>query len=52
MKFDTPDAAPTDRLNRILWGMTRGWRTPYPGVKQAVFAPLSLDLDDDEREER
>jgi hypothetical protein len=20
MRFDVPDAAPTDRLNRILWG--------------------------------
>ncbi len=49
MRFDVPDAAPTDRLNRILWHMARGWTTPYPGVRQAAFAPLSLDLDDDER---
>ncbi|MBL8216460.1 MAG: bifunctional YncE family protein/alkaline phosphatase family protein [Bryobacterales bacterium] len=52
MNFDSPDAAPTDRVNRILWGQIRGWKTAYPGVKQAVFAPLSLDLDDDEREEK
>jgi YVTN family beta-propeller protein len=49
MRFDVPDAAPTERLNRILWHTARGWATPYPGVRRAVFAPLSLDLDDDER---
>jgi hypothetical protein len=49
MKWETPDAAPTETLNRILWGAVRGWKTPYPVVKRAVFAPLSLDLDDDER---
>lgn len=50
MRFDIPDAAPTERLNRILWGAIRGWKTPYPGSRNAVFAPLALDLDDDERE--
>ena len=49
MRFDVPDAAPSDRLNRILWHQVRGWKTPYPGVKRAAFAPLSLELDDDER---
>lgn len=49
MRWDVPDAAPTSRLNRILWHSIRGWKTPYPGARQAVFAPLSLDLDDDER---
>jgi hypothetical protein len=49
MRFDVPDAAPTERLNRILWHAARGWATPYPGVRRAAFAPLSLDLDDDER---
>lgn len=49
MKWEVPDAVPTERLNRILWGAVRGWSTPYPGSRQAVFAPLSLDLDDDER---
>jgi len=52
MRWDVPDAVPSDRLNRILWGVTRGWNTKYPGTRQAVFAPLSLDLDDDERETR
>ena len=51
MRFDAPDAAPTERLNRILWGLVRGWQTPYPGPRQAVFAPLSLDIDDDDREQ-
>jgi len=49
MRWDVPDAVPSDRLNRILWHATRGWNTPFPGTRQAVFAPLSLDLDDDER---
>jgi len=50
MRFDVPDAAPTALLNRITWGMVRGWDVPYPGVRQAVFTPLAVDLDDDERE--
>ena len=49
MRWDVPDAVPSERVNRILWGMTRGWNTPYPGAKRSVFSPLSLDLDDDER---
>jgi len=52
MNFTEPDAAPSDRLNRILWSDARGWGTPYPGVKHAVFFPLSVDLGDDEREEK
>ncbi len=51
MRFDVPDAAPTDRLNRVVWHAIRGWGVPYPGVKRAVFAPLSIDVDDEEREE-
>jgi YVTN family beta-propeller protein len=50
MNFDVPDAAPTEKLNRILWHDARGWLTPYPGARQGVFAPLSLDIDDDDRE--
>ncbi|MBC8165926.1 MAG: bifunctional YncE family protein/alkaline phosphatase family protein [Bryobacteraceae bacterium] len=49
MRFDIPDAAPTDRLNRIVWGLVRGWNTPYPGRRDAVFSPLSVDVDDDKR---
>jgi YVTN family beta-propeller protein len=51
MRFDVPDAAPTGRLNRILWGQIKGWHVPYPGVRTAIFAPLAVDLDDDERDE-
>jgi YVTN family beta-propeller protein len=51
MNFNLPDAAPTEKLNRILWRQARGWRTPYPRTGQAVFAPYSVDLDDQEKEE-
>jgi hypothetical protein len=49
MRWDVPDAAPTDRLNRILWHTVKGWNTKFPGVRQSVFAPYSLDIDDDDR---
>jgi YVTN family beta-propeller protein len=52
MNFHDPDAAPTERLNRILWHDARGWGTPYPGVKRSLFFPMAVDLEDDEREER
>jgi hypothetical protein len=51
MRFDVPDAAPSDRLNRINWGLVHGWQRPYPAVRKAVFTPFAVDLDDDEREE-
>ncbi len=51
MRFDVPDAAPADRLNRILWGMARGWAPAYPTVRKAVFTPFAVDLNDDERDE-
>jgi hypothetical protein len=50
MRFDVPDAAPSDRLNRILWHQVRGWNTPYPGTRRAVFAPLTIEIDDDDRD--
>lgn len=50
MRFDTPDAAPTERLNRIVWRQVKGVNSPYPRVKQAVFSALSIDVDDDDRE--
>ncbi len=50
MRFDTPDAAPTEKLNRIVWRQVKGLKSPYPRVKQAVFSALSVDIDDDERE--
>jgi hypothetical protein len=50
MRWDVPDAAPSDELNRILWHAVRGWSTPYPGVRRAIFAPLALETEDDERD--
>jgi YVTN family beta-propeller protein len=49
MRWDIPDAAPTEKVNRILWAAIKGAHIPYPTVKQAVFAPYSLDIDDDDR---
>jgi hypothetical protein len=49
MRWEVPDAVPTDKLNRILWHSTRGWNTPYPGVRSSLFAPYSVDVDDDDR---
>ena len=52
MNFHDPDAAPSERLNRILWHEARGWDVPYPAVKRSVFFPMSVDLSDEEREEQ
>ncbi|HYR44281.1 MAG TPA: bifunctional YncE family protein/alkaline phosphatase family protein [Terriglobia bacterium] len=32
MDFTHPDAAPEDRLNRILWHVAKGWNIPYPAI--------------------
>lgn len=50
MRFDVPDAAPTGRLNRIVWGLVRGWTEPYPSVRTGAFSPYSTDVDDEDRE--
>ena len=52
MRFDSPDAAPTEALNRILWQDARGWGTPYPRVRSSLFFPMSLDIADEDREEK
>lgn len=52
MRFDVPDAAPTERLNRIVWGLVRGWRQPYPAVRTAAFSPYAVDIEDDDRERK
>ncbi len=52
MNFHDPDAAPSERLNRILWHDARGWDVPYPTVKRSLFFPMSVDLADEDREER
>ena len=51
MRFDAPDAAPSERLNRILWHDARGWTTPYPTVRRSLFFPLSIDIADEDRDE-
>jgi YVTN family beta-propeller protein len=51
MRFDVPDAAPSERLNRLLWHDARGWKTPYPAVKQSLFFPMSLSIADEDRDE-
>lgn len=52
MKFDAPDAAPTDLLNRILWHDARGWDKPFPGVKRSLFFPMAVDIADEDRKAR
>ncbi|MGH9628676.1 MAG: bifunctional YncE family protein/alkaline phosphatase family protein, partial [Bryobacteraceae bacterium] len=51
MRWDVPDAAPTEKLNRIVWRQVMGWDKPYPQPRNAVFAPLSIDVEDEDREE-
>lgn len=50
MRFDVPDAAPTNRLNEIVWGLVRGWSEAYPAVRRAVFSPYAIDIDDADRD--
>ena len=52
MNFNAPDAAPTERLNRILLGQIKGWNIPYPAPRRTAFSPLSIDIDDRDREEQ
>ncbi len=49
MNWSVPDAVPTEKANRILWGMIKGWKAAYPTPKRAVFSPLGLEVDDDDR---
>jgi Phosphoesterase family len=48
MDFTRPDAAPLDKLGRILWHSVRSWDVPYPATKRAVFVPMVLDRDGDD----
>jgi YVTN family beta-propeller protein len=52
MKWNEPDAAPSDRLNRILWYDAKGWGRRFPGVRYSYFFPLAVDIRDEERGER
>ena len=49
MRFDIPDAAPTEKLNRILWRSAMGLGSKYPAVHHSIFSPLAVDIDDDDR---
>lgn len=51
MRFDGPDEAPTETLNRILWREAKGWDAKYPAVKRSLFFPLSIDIADEDRRE-
>ena len=49
MEFDLPDRAPADKLNRILWANAKGYQVKYPAPARSIFAPLAMDVDDDDR---
>jgi DNA-binding beta-propeller fold protein YncE len=51
MNFVEPDAAPSEKLNRILWHTAKGWDVPYPGAKHSLFFPMAADLADDARDD-
>ncbi len=49
MNFLIPDAAPTEKVNRMIWASVRGWETPYPVARRGAFLPAGPTEDDDER---
>jgi YVTN family beta-propeller protein len=46
MNFAVPDAAPVEKLNRIIWASACGWEEPYPAAKRGVFLPAGPEEDD------
>jgi hypothetical protein len=52
MILDRPDEAPAEALNRILWHETRGWNAPYPTVQRSLFFPMSVEIADEDRDEK
>ena len=50
MNFSSPDAAPSEALNRILWQDAKGWGVRYPVIKSSLFFPMSLDIADEDRD--
>jgi hypothetical protein len=52
MNLAEPDQAPSEALNRILWHDAKGWKTPYPAVKRSLFFPMSVDIADEDRDEK
>ncbi len=49
MEWNIPDRAPAGKLNRILWADAKGYGVKYPALMRSIFAPLAMDLDDDDR---
>jgi YVTN family beta-propeller protein len=49
MEFDLPDRAPAGKLNRILWADAKGYQVKCPALMRSIFAPLAMDVDDDDR---
>jgi YVTN family beta-propeller protein len=49
MEFDLPDRAPAQKLNRILWADAKGYQVKYPALVRSIFAPMAMDVDDDDR---
>lgn len=52
MNFQVPDAAPSDKLNRIIWASGKGWDVPYPESKKGVFLPAGVGDGDGDHEKR
>ena len=50
MDFNVPDDVPRQTLNRILVHDARGWKTPYPMVRQGAFAPTSASAGEGEKD--
>jgi YVTN family beta-propeller protein len=49
MEFDLPDRAPAGKLNRILWADAKGYHVKYPALMRSIFAPMAMDVDDEDR---
>jgi hypothetical protein len=49
MEFDLPDRAPAAKLNRILWADAKGYHVKYPSLTRSIFAPMAMDVEDDDR---
>jgi YVTN family beta-propeller protein len=48
MRWDVPDAVPSEVLNRITWHSIKGWNTHYPAPARAVFSPFQIESEGDE----
>jgi YVTN family beta-propeller protein len=49
MEWNLPDRAPAGKLNRILWADAKGYAVKYPALVRGIFAPMAMDVDDDDR---